>query len=127
MGNLSKNFSIEEFECKCGCGFNDVDPRLIETLQTIRDAFKRPLFISSACRCPAHNKAVGGVKNSQHVLGKAADIYWHGEVCELYSLIYDLYERGELPHLGYMQLYRSKNFVHIDVRDRPVVIERERC
>ena len=34
----------------------------------------RPLFISSGYRCPRLNKAVGGVKNSQHLQGQPADI-----------------------------------------------------
>lgn len=127
MGDLSKNFSRHEFECKCGCGFDRVNAKLVKTLQTIRDVFGHPLFISSGCRCPIHNQCVGGVWNSQHTLGKAADIYWHGDVCQLYDLIYDLLEEGDLPDVGYIQLYKDKNFVHIDVRDEPANFPRVRC
>lgn len=49
--------------------------KLAETiLQPIRDAWKAPIIINSAYRSEAVNKAVGGVKNSQHRLGEAADI-----------------------------------------------------
>lgn len=33
-----------------------------------------PILINSGYRCPALNKAVGGVPNSQHLTGQAADI-----------------------------------------------------
>ena len=39
----------------------------------MRTAFDAPVLISSGVRCPAHNAAVGGVKNSRHLLGKAMD------------------------------------------------------
>lgn len=116
MGDLSKNFSRAEFECKCGCGSAKVDPLLIETVQRIRDAAGAPLRINSGVRCPKHNKAVGGVPDSQHVLGKAADLSWEHPATELFNIIYRLYRAGEIPHLGYVQLYRQKNFVHVDVR-----------
>lgn len=116
MGDLSKNFSRAEFECRCGCGSAKVDPLLIELLQTIRDAAGIPLRVNSGVRCPEHNRRVGGVSNSQHLLGKAADITWTGKAATLYALIYTLYKAGEIPHLGYVKLYRGKNFVHVDVR-----------
>lgn len=43
-------------------------------LQPLRDHFRVPLTINSGYRCPALNRAVGGVANSQHMTGEAADI-----------------------------------------------------
>ena len=43
-------------------------------LQPLRDKFG-PIRITSGYRCPELNHAVGGVKNSQHMRGEAADIY----------------------------------------------------
>ena len=43
-------------------------------LQPIRDAWGKPIKVTSGYRCPRLNTMVGGVKNSQHVLGQAADI-----------------------------------------------------
>lgn len=34
-----------------------------------------PILINSGYRCPALNKAVGGVRNSKHIAGQAADIH----------------------------------------------------
>ena len=43
-------------------------------LQPLRDRFG-PIRITSGYRCPELNKAVGGVANSQHMRGEAADIH----------------------------------------------------
>lgn len=43
-------------------------------LEPLRKHFNEPILINSGYRCPALNKAVGGVLNSQHLTGQAADI-----------------------------------------------------
>lgn len=47
----------------------------MEVLQPLRDYLGKPVVISSGYRCPELNKAVGGVRNSQHMKGEAADIH----------------------------------------------------
>lgn len=42
--------------------------------QPCRDYFSVPIYISSGYRSDALNRAVGGSKNSQHVLGQAIDV-----------------------------------------------------
>ena len=71
---LSKNFKLREFRCKCGCGKALVDERLVEILQQIRDHFGKSVNVNSGCRCATLNKAVGGDPNSSHMQGMAADI-----------------------------------------------------
>ena len=74
VGDLSKNFSRHEFDCKhCGALVGP-HPTLIAVLQRLRDARDAPLRIVSGTRCVVHNQAVGGSKNSQHIVGRAADI-----------------------------------------------------
>lgn len=46
-----------------------------DILQPLRDAWGQPIVVSSGYRCEELNKAVGGAKNSQHLLGEAADIH----------------------------------------------------
>lgn len=46
-----------------------------QVLEPLRQFFNVPIVIGSGYRCPALNKAVGGVKNSQHMTGEAADIH----------------------------------------------------
>ena len=46
----------------------------INILQPLRDRLGKPVRISSGYRCPRLNKMIGGVSNSQHLTGHAADI-----------------------------------------------------
>lgn len=75
---LTKNFSLSEFECKSGAAVpDDLLPnikKLAESLQVLRDDIGLPIKINSGYRSPEHNKKIGGVKNSQHTKGTAADI-----------------------------------------------------
>ena len=45
-----------------------------EVMDPARERLGRPIIVNSGFRCPVHNAAVGGVYNSQHVKGEAADI-----------------------------------------------------
>jgi zinc D-Ala-D-Ala carboxypeptidase len=47
----------------------------INILQPLRDHIKSPIIISSGWRSDKVNELTGGVRNSQHRLGLAADIY----------------------------------------------------
>ena len=49
-------------------------------LEPLRVAMGRPINISSGFRCEQLNKAVGGVYNSQHLKGQAADINIDGDM-----------------------------------------------
>jgi len=112
MGDLSKNFSRKEFECKCGCGFSTVDPTLVIFLQKVRNDIKRPIIILSGCRCPDYNLLVGGTPNSFHTQGKAADIYSPNVSFTILYLACEEY----CPHgLG---AYPEKNMVHVDFGNR---------
>lgn len=49
-------------------------------LEPLRVAMERPIKISSGFRCQRLNAAVGGVYNSQHMKGQAADIDIDGDL-----------------------------------------------
>ena len=49
-------------------------------LEPLRVAMNEPIKIGSGFRCQALNKAVGGVYNSQHVKGQAADLCIDGDI-----------------------------------------------
>lgn len=49
-------------------------------LEPLRVALGEPIKISSGFRCQALNKAVGGVANSQHCKGQAADLCIDGDM-----------------------------------------------
>ena len=74
-----RNFVVGEFQCKC-CGDLPENARSNEValgdnlLDQVRDVFGHEIKVNSGYRCPRHNAKVGGVKNSQHLTGEAADI-----------------------------------------------------
>jgi zinc D-Ala-D-Ala carboxypeptidase len=76
--DLSEHFWWTEFACRCNraaCARIRVDRRLVAGLERLRAlAYPRGLTITSGYRCPAHNAAVGGATESQHVHGTAADL-----------------------------------------------------
>ena len=51
-------------------------------LEPLRMAMDEPIKIGSGFRCQKLNKAVGGVYNSQHMKGQAADICIDGDIAK---------------------------------------------
>ena len=115
---MTKNFSKSEFESKCGREMpEEVYHNVVKVanqLQYLRDYLGKPIRVNSAYRSPEHNASVGGVKTSQHILGKAADIAIKGMPTEiLYQHIEDAISNGEMLQGG-LGLYDA--FVHYDIR-----------
>ena len=102
------NFTPSEFKCKCGCGSNLTQQRLINSLQQARNRINKPIKIVSGYRCPEHNKAVGGKSNSAHTKGMAADIHCTNDRYR-YALVFSLLKAG-CERIG---VY--KTFVHADL------------
>ena len=48
---------------------------LVKFLDELRAAYGKPIYVSSGFRCPRLNTLVGGVANSVHMKGWAADVY----------------------------------------------------
>lgn len=72
-------FKRSEFACKCGgkyCnGFPaEIDMRMVKIADEIRSRIGKPITVNSGLRCKTHNANVGGVSNSQHLYGTAADL-----------------------------------------------------
>lgn len=108
-----RHFDMSEFACKC-CGRlpeGGMNPALLDGLDELREHLGRPIYVSSGYRCPEHNAEVGGVPNSQHVLGNAADIYVDYDYHELYNAAVD---SESFDGIGY---YPDDEFVHVDTRD----------
>lgn len=59
---LSKNFNVSEFRCKCGKVHNTkISNELIAMLQRMTDTVKADyVTISSGYRCSTHDRNVGG-------------------------------------------------------------------
>ena len=74
-----KWFSMNEFECHCGCRMPDsakanIEALVEQVLDPARERYGKPVCVNSGYRCARHNAAVGGVAGSQHMRGEAADI-----------------------------------------------------
>lgn len=113
--NNIKYFKQHEFACKCGCGLNSIDLKLVKILDEIRSYFNRPIQISSGCRCAKHNKNVGGVANSKHVTCKAVDVILvGGNKTELLSKTKEYVAKGQARYT-YTNNTNMRNAVHIDI------------
>jgi uncharacterized protein YcbK (DUF882 family) len=76
MEAVGRDFSSTDFDCRCSrpeCTVTLIDLDLVAGLDEVADIFAK-VTINSGYRCAAHNKEVHGVPDSQHCLGKAADV-----------------------------------------------------
>lgn len=76
-------FDRSEFKCKCGgkyCNGYPAEPdeRMVRIADQLRKNLGVPITIVSGLRCRTWNAIQGGVTNSQHMYGEAADIYARG-------------------------------------------------
>lgn len=106
---LSKNFTSEELSCK-HCAVCKIEPAFVIRLQEFRDAWGKPIKVTSGYRCEEHNKAVGGVTESQHVLGIAADL----DISTLSGK--DRFDFIKLAFQMFSGVGIAKSFLHVDIR-----------
>lgn len=120
-----KYFTIEEMTKSSTAKANGIDntpseegvlklQKLIETvLDPLREWYGKPIIVNSGYRCEALNKAIGGAKSSQHMLGEAADITVGSkeENEKLFNYIKD--------NLEFDQLINESDFswVHVSYRE----------
>lgn len=88
---ISKNFTLDELTASATAKARGIinAPGVDEVcnmcalvhhvLQPLRDAMQEPIKIGSGYRCTNLNQAVGGVANSQHIRGQAADLCIDGD------------------------------------------------
>ena len=84
---ITEHFTVEEFERSSTADRLGIANRVpaallpnlrtlcVEVLEPLRAFTGKPIVISSGYRCPALNRAVGGVSQSQHLRGEAADLH----------------------------------------------------
>lgn len=103
-----KYFRKAEFACRCGCGADNMEEKLIRNAVKVREHFGVPVNVTSGRRCAKHNAMVGGVSNSRHLKGKAMDFSVSGKTAEQ-VLAY-------VKTLGIRYAYKiDNNHVHMDV------------
>lgn len=121
----SEHFSDAELRCKCGCGQNRMDPHFLFALESLRNAYGRPMRITSGYRCPAHNAAVSPMTGGSgpHTTGKAVDVAIdRGDAYDLIALA----KLAGITGIGVKQHGKGR-FLHLDAlpdapwRPRPTI------
>ena len=113
---ITENFTLKEFLKSNIADLSDIEDQYIidigvfdnirslttNILQPLRDKVGR-VNITSGYRCEALNKLVGGVRNSQHLSGKAVDF----KCSNLEQAIY------VIKHMSFDQLIIYPTFLHV--------------
>lgn len=124
---LTEHFQLSEFE-KTSTGFDNkitefiVLVRLvhlcINLLEPIRLILGKPVYINSGYRSSSVNAAVGGVSNSDHLYGYAADISSedYSKLADVVQTIIDNnFTFGE-SDFNQIIFYPKRKFIHISYR-----------
>lgn len=116
MAKDTTHFKVKEFACKCGCGKQDIDQRVIDMAEVIRTALGVPVHVNSGCRCVEWNRIQKGVNGSFHTKGLAADLACKLGPKKLFLTAQKLFLDGKLKELDYCILYPWG--IHIDCGGR---------
>lgn len=117
---MAKDYFPEGFACRGietggiihDCGLNSFDPKMRDLLNLARHMFARPIILNSACRCTAHNAAVGGAKHSAHLVGP--DGFCHAVDIKVISDITRAELQGIFYCLGIRRFEVSDLHLHVD-------------
>ena len=133
MGDLTRNLSRHEFECRCGCGFDTIDFKTVSILQEYADYLSKKhntkvkIDVRGGNRCVEHNEFVQKKYNknyipysskSTHMNAGAADIkyfiYIRGEWKQISPVEVNEYFDKKYPNSLGLGIYDNRN--HIDRR-----------
>lgn len=124
MGDLSKNFSLDEFTCSAKAEelgiqntptpehLANIKHKLVPFCQDLRDKLGRSVHVMSGYRNPDVNRAVGGVPNSAHALGFAADLVASGMTAKALAKFIAA-DRSLMAQVDQVILETSRGVVHV--------------
>lgn len=113
-------FNREEFRCQCGGKYCDGFPaepqeKMVRTVDEIRRRLGVPVRIvdagGSGVRCPQHNADVGGVWNSDHLTGNAADLHSGASPQEMARIAEEV-----MGHTGQIGIYSWG--IHVGINEK---------
>lgn len=118
---ISKYFTREEVQCKCGCEWDTVDPLVLDAADAYREHLGQPITPSSVCRCVDHNRRVGGTAGSYHMPRKRGKLANGVTILESKAMDLPLanpraageWFKANRPSISFI-VY--KTFIHIDSR-----------
>ena len=88
-----------------------MNPDFLEKLEFSRMLSGVPYKLSSAIRCPAHNRDIDGSVNSSHMLGLAVDIKTPDSRTR-FKVLYGVIKAG------FTRIGIYENFIHVDFDNR---------
>lgn len=110
------NFSESEFRCQ-ETGEIDMDEVFLQRLQELRNAFGKPMAVTSGYRSPRHSIERKKPEPGSHAQGKAADIAIAGPAA--YELV------GIAMSLGFTGIGVNQKggarFIHLDIMPRKAI------
>ena len=85
-------------------------------LDPLREAYGKPIVVTSGYRCPKLNRAVGGAARSQHCKGEAADIRTLSNRRWENRQLYDLIRKLGLPYDQLIDEY-DYSWIHVSYNE----------
>ena len=106
---IMKYFKHEEFDSldEPGSGLK-MSEEILHMLDAVRKEYGKPMKINSGYRTEARNKKIGGVKNSSHLRGLAADISCKNSK-DRFALV------NLLLKAGFKRIGIAGSFIHVDI------------
>ena len=94
---------------------NNLTQLVDKVLDPLREMYGKPIRVNSGYRCKKLNSLVGGVSNSQHLTGQAADISSYRNTKSENEILFNLIKK-----LPFDQLINEKDFswIHVSYSDR---------
>ena len=111
------NLRASEVGCHC-CGLINVDYRFLYHWAELREEWGSPLKMTSICRCPDHNKAVNGHKNSLHMTTNARHKS-NTHAGDISTRGWTAYQKKEFAKLAIKMGWSigcAETFIHVDLR-----------
>ena len=107
-----KYFKTSEFDSPDlpGSG-KDMDAKIPEFCDAVREEHGRPVHINSGARTKKHNAKINGKKRSAHLKKKGK--YWAADIRCRTSRLRSIIIR-KAPEFGITRIGIAKNFVHVD-------------
>ncbi len=105
-----RHFKPSEFD-----NYEKMDNKTLLSLDALREAWGRPITVTSDYRGTSTNDNVGGKKDSQHLAGRAVDIVPSGITPSNIRSFYDLAVRSGFTGIGIYTNFGSPVF-HLDTR-----------
>lgn len=91
-------------------------------LDPLREAYGKPIIVTSGYRCSKLNQLLGGSKTSQHCTGQAADIRSYLDTKEENEKLFNLIIELKLPFDQLINEY-DYDWIHVSYGNRNQILE----